>query len=76
MRTKQQILDDIGIQNPQRKQAVLDAMEEYANNRILSECTRVEVIDNTGRAYTNYACKVVETQMQDDNRTLKVFINE
>ena len=41
----------------------------------LPKCTRVEVIDKSGRAYTNYDCKSVETQMQDDERTLKVFIS-
>jgi hypothetical protein len=40
----------------------------------LPKCTRVEVIDKSGRAYTNYNCKSVETQMQDEDRTLKVFI--
>ena len=41
----------------------------------LPKCTRVEVIDKSGRAYTNYDCKSVETQMQDEERTLKVFIS-
>lgn len=41
----------------------------------LPKCTRVEVIDKSGRAYTNYNCKSVETQMQDEERTLKVFIS-
>lgn len=41
----------------------------------LSKCTRVEVIDKNGRSYTNYDCKTVETQLQDDERTLKVFIS-
>ena len=39
------------------------------------KCTRVEVIDNTGRAYTKYGCKDVQVQMQDQDRTLKVFIS-
>lgn len=41
----------------------------------LPKCTRVEVIDKSGRAYTNYDCKIVETQMQDEERTLKVLIS-
>lgn len=41
----------------------------------LPKCSRMEVIDRSGRAYTNYDCKSVETQMQDDDRTLKVFIS-
>ena len=41
----------------------------------LPKCTRVEVIDKSGRAYTNYDCKSVETQVQDEDRTLKVFVS-
>ena len=36
--------------------------------------TRFEVIDENGRAYTDYYCNV-ELSYQDDGRTLKVFIN-
>ena len=36
--------------------------------------TRVEVIDSVGRAYTNYDCKEVEIQLQDGERTLKIFL--
>lgn len=36
--------------------------------------TRVEVIDHTGRAYTKYNVADVEISLQDDNRTLKIFI--
>lgn len=36
--------------------------------------TRFEVIDENGRVYTKRDCKV-ELSYQDDNRTLKVFIN-
>ena len=67
--------------------SIVEAMEEYAklviyhgvshhvSGSYLPKCTRVEVIDNSGRAYTNYDCKSVETQMQDEERTLKVFIS-
>jgi len=41
----------------------------------LPKCTRVEVIDKSGRAYTNYSCKSVKAQMQDEERTLKVVIS-
>ena len=37
--------------------------------------TRVEVIDDTGRAYVNRnQDNAVEVQLQDNGRTLKVFI--
>ena len=39
----------------------------------LPKVTRVEVIDETGRAYTKWNVKV-EAQLQDDERTLKIFI--
>ena len=39
------------------------------------QVTRVEVIDDTGRAYVNRnPDNAVEVQIQDDGRTLKVFI--
>ena len=41
---------------------------------VLPKCNRVEVIDTSGRSYTNYDCNVVNLSMQDDDRTLKVFI--
>lgn len=41
----------------------------------LSKCTRVEVIDNHGRSYTNSCCNLVGMQMQDDDRTMKIFIS-
>ena len=45
-------------------------------NRI-EKITRVEVIDKKGRSYTKYCLKnAVEISIQDDGRTLKIFINE
>lgn len=49
-----------------------------------SKVTRIEVIDHTmpleaggGRAYSNrFVQGEVEIQLQDDNRTLKVFIHK
>ena len=40
--------------------------------------TRFEVIDNNGRAYVKYLNKEegIFYALQDDNRTLKVFIDE
>jgi hypothetical protein len=36
--------------------------------------SRLEVIDRTGRAYTNMAVENMEFSFQDDNRTLKIFV--
>ena len=46
------------------------------NSQVINteKVTRVEVIDSNGRIYTNYNCKDVEIQLQDDNRTLKIFL--
>lgn len=55
----------------------LDYIKGYTQcqNDILHDqtVTRFEVIDENGRAYTDYYCKV-EISYQDDGRTLKVFI--
>ncbi len=40
-----------------------------------SKGTRVEVIDQNGRSYVNWKdSNVVEAMLQDDGKTLKVFI--
>jgi hypothetical protein len=43
-----------------------------------SKVNRVEVIQHSdpynGRAYTNYDCKDVEIEFQDNGRTLKIFL--
>lgn len=36
--------------------------------------TRVEVIDKDGRAYTNYDVSMCDLMLQDDNKTLKIFL--
>jgi len=40
----------------------------------LTKVTRVEVIDNNGRAYTKWDVTKVEIDLQDDERTLKIFV--
>jgi len=37
--------------------------------------TRVEVIDKQGRRYTNYDVKKLEISLQDNERTMKIFID-
>ena len=36
--------------------------------------TRVEVIDNDGRRYVKYGVIKAEIDLQDDERTLKLFV--
>ena len=38
------------------------------------DVTRVEVIDKDGRAYTNYDVSRCDLMLQDDNKTLKIFL--
>ncbi len=43
--------------------------------KLLKKITRIEVIDENGRAYNRWDCKVEES-IQDDGRTLKLFVGE
>lgn len=40
----------------------------------LSKVTRLELIDAKGRQYTNYDFIKVDLSLQDQNRTLKIFV--
>lgn len=53
-----------------------DEIVESENTDInTEEVTRVEVIDDTGRAYVNWnPDNAVEVRLQDNSKTLKVFI--
>ena len=43
----------------------------------VKNCTRVEVIDEKGRSYVNFnPNNIVKFDMQDDGRTLKIFISK
>jgi hypothetical protein len=39
------------------------------------DVTRVEVIDNKGRAYVKYRVTSTQLQTQDNGRTLKIFVS-
>jgi hypothetical protein len=55
--------------------AELEAQVEQVNvNFLRPQVDRVEVIDNTGRAYVNMEAGSVSTCLQDKGKTLKVFI--
>ena len=46
-------------------------------NELLPMVTRVEVIDENGRSYVNWDNDYMVTiQLQDDGRTLKIFIDK
>jgi hypothetical protein len=40
------------------------------------EVTRVEVITNDGREFVRYDCSNVQMSLQDDGRSLKVFLKQ
>ena len=43
---------------------------------LLQGCTRVEVIDETGRAYVHWESgNIVQASLQDNGRTIKLFIS-
>jgi glutamine cyclotransferase len=69
--------------NPMSISATEDIMKinnvkEMEKQQIFANVNRVEVIQHSepynGRAYTNYNAKDVEIQLQDDNKTLKIFL--
>jgi hypothetical protein len=41
----------------------------------LKDVDRVEVIDSNGRAFTRYRVSDVKMDVQDEGRTLKIFIS-
>ncbi len=53
-----------------------DDEDEDDDAQDLSGVTRVEVIDGNGRAYVNHIVKFVALDVQDEGRTLKVFVQE
>ena len=51
--------------------------EQKTMNQLLGNVNRVEVIDENGRSYVNWNDdNAVQIDLQDDNRTLKIFIRK
>lgn len=50
-------------------------MQNKINKDDLKKITRLEVIDENGRSYVNLGVKKLEFNVQDEGRTLKIFIN-
>jgi hypothetical protein len=42
----------------------------------LDKVTRVEIIDNDGRSYIKWGVVIEQVSLQDDDRTLKIFLSE
>ncbi len=48
-------------------------MKDQLHN--LKNVTRVEVIDEKGRVYTRHNLDIVQLAVQDDGRTIKIFVS-
>lgn len=60
-----------------RRNAKFVAIEHLKQFTNLEQVTRVEVIDENGRNYVNWQKdNQVQTSLQDDGRTLKIFITQ
>lgn len=51
-------------------------MDRVVDEIDLSKITRVELITYKGREYVNHNVTRVELQIQDDERTLKLFVSQ
>ena len=49
---------------------------EMLSPELYKDVTRVEVIDADGRSYIKYRVTSVELHLQDEGRTLKIFVSE
>jgi len=61
----------IGVVNPVTESGMAALVESG-----LEDVNRVEVIDAAGRSYTNYGAMGASLSLQDNDETLKVFVNE
>jgi hypothetical protein len=62
----------------EKQEWLLKEAKEMEKQQSFVDVNRVEVIQHSapynGRAYTNYNAKDVELQLQDNNKTLKIFL--
>ncbi len=67
----------IDVEAAKTEEAIQQKLIEMGWIPPLNDVNRVEVIDQTGRAYTHYLRETesVRYSLQDDNRTLKIFID-
>ena len=59
-----------------RFQKLWDVARKRIEEDKFEKVTRVEVIDGNGRSYVCHGAANLELSLQDDNRTLKLFITE
>lgn len=51
-------------------------MDTIFKAKWLNGVTRLEVVDAEGRSYTNWKVRDIVISLQDDGRTLKLFLQE
>lgn len=59
-------------QNAEQK---IKELEEEVKKYHCGKVTRLEVIDNSGRSYSNHNVTGINFHLQDDDRTLKLFVD-
>jgi hypothetical protein len=70
---------DNGVPSPETRN-LLKAVAKFTERRILKQVNfdkvnRVEIIDDKGREYANHKVNNVFFQLQDGDKTLKIFVN-
>lgn len=70
-----QIGKDEMVMSEKKIPELVKLLLSHSRSQVLEEVNRVEVIDETGRAYVKWEDKLdVELSYQDSGRTLKIFI--
>ena len=71
-------MENTGLYNAEGKAlSIADVMAMLPPITLLEKVNRVEVIDQKGRSYVNWQkYNRVELQVQDNGRTLKVFVSQ
>ena len=83
-RRDENVPNSLDMVNPTELGKAIDLVTVELRMRIVAvtfkekNINRFEVIDNKGRSYTNWIDKPfkIETSLQDEGKTLKVFLNE
>ena len=70
-------MENTGLFNEKGKAlSIADVMAMLPSVTFLEKVNRVEVIDQNGRSYVNWnSTNKTEISLQDDGKTLKVFIS-
>jgi hypothetical protein len=76
--TIEEILNNLNSKELEDLDLLLKGVQWQREQNDTSKVNRVEVVQHSepynGRAYTNYNAKDVEIQLQDNGKTLKIFL--